>query len=157
MMSNPWEGFLSGTYVPDTEEDFSTWGEPSAVYFPFSATFSEDEEESDAVEEFEAVCESPRALAPEKSRFSLFRRLMHLNRTKCKIVPTVENKIANFHCYSLLYEEKWDDVVRYNGPESPASKLSRMLEESPKLLKFMQILLSFPDYWRSIADDKRQI
>ncbi|XP_057791741.1 uncharacterized protein LOC131008729 [Salvia miltiorrhiza] len=66
-MSNPWEGFLSGTYVPDTEEDFSTWGEPPAVYFPFSTTFSEDEEKSDVVEEFDAVCESAGALAPEKS------------------------------------------------------------------------------------------
>ncbi|XP_057795943.1 uncharacterized protein LOC131012057 [Salvia miltiorrhiza] len=155
-MNNPWEGYLSGTYIPDTEEDFSNWGSPPKVYFPFSATFSEEEGESDMVEEIEAVCSPVKTLALPKSRWSLFRRPAPLKYYQMLSSLTVETLISYPDDVSLVCEENWDDVVRYCGPEAPVRKPAY----SPAMLVFLNGLLPFPEYWQSIvaspSDGKRR-
>ncbi|XP_057801481.1 uncharacterized protein LOC131016772 [Salvia miltiorrhiza] len=156
-MSNLWEAYLSGAYIPDTEdEDYTLWGVPPAVDCHFSASFSEIEEESEVVEEAEAGRESPGALAPAKPRWSLFRRPMPLNPSISVINPSFEPENSDFDDGSLFCEENWDEVVRYCGPEAPVRKFTH----SPAMLAFMNGLLYFPEYWRSIGEspsaDKRR-
>ncbi|XP_057782203.1 uncharacterized protein LOC131000350 [Salvia miltiorrhiza] len=149
-MKSKWEAYLSGQYVPDSEDSCSDWGSPPEVDFPFSAEFSETAEDSLGFSEIESLCGDGRCLV--SPRAPIYRRPHNPVRKSVSDIITPESPILNdstdYPLCQLLCEESWDEVVAWNATVGPCVA-SQLVGYTPVQMNMLKNLL--PALFRPIV------